>query len=437
MQLTEIFRLVWINITENKWKVMLTSLGIIVGAATIVLVIAIGRGGQMDVEDQFKNLNAGAIDITYQQSGGGMSGGGLGGGMMMPMAGGGGGAPTGSRGGAMAGGMPGGFGMNTENITLTQDDVDDILLFVPDVSQATITATAEKGVTGGDLEEEANYTIAGVKPEYLEMSNLSLAIGDFITEEDDTNCEKVAVIGYSLAEEIFGSVMEAYDSVIYIDGRSYVINGVLQQMGNMSAGINPDDAIFIPYDTAIKYVMGRDVSPQITVIAEDVSEVPQVMENIQTVLGETYKNATFTLTDAGSKMEAATQSADTLSMLLFSVASIVFIVGGIGIMNVLFVSVQERTTEIGILKALGSSRRDILLEFLIEANMISTIGGILGVIASAALLPVVEYFGMRVEPSFTGGVMALLFAIFTGTVFGFYPAYKAASLIPIEALNHE
>lgn len=434
--LSEIFRLVWVNITENKFKVMLTSLGIIVGAATIVLVIAIGRGGQMDVEDQFKDLNAGAIDITYKSS----TGGGSTGMMMMPMGGapgGGGGGNRGGGGGFPGGGMPGGFGMNTENITLSEEDVEDLLLFVPDVSAATITATTKKDVSGGDLEEDTQYTIAGVKPEYLEMSNLSLAIGDFITEEEDEACEKVAIIGYDLAEEIFGSVMEAYDSVIYIDGRSYVINGVLQQMGNMSAGISPDQAIFIPYDTAIKYVMGRDVSPQITVIAEDVKKVSEVMENIQTVLGESYKNATFTLTDAGSKMEAATQSADTLSMLLISVASIVFLVGGIGIMNVLFVSVQERTTEIGILKALGSSKRDILLEFLIEANMISTFGGILGVLASIALLPAVEYFGMRVEPTLMGGVMALAFAVLTGTIFGFYPAWKASSLIPIEALNHE
>lgn len=433
MRMSEILRLVWLNITENKFKVILTSLGIIVGAATIVLVIAIGRGGQMDVADQFKNLNAAAIDITAKNST--TSTGGGGGGMMggAPPGGGGGGMPSG---GAMGGGMPG-FDMKIESVTLSAEDAEDLALFVPNVSDATISVNTKKAVTGGDLEEETNYTIAGVKYNYADMSNLTLAIGEFITEEEDENSEKSAVIGYSLAEEIFGSAMAAYDSTIYIDGRSYVVNGVLEKMGTVSSGISPDQAIYIPYNTAIKYVMGRDISPTITLIATDVEKVSEVKENAQTVLKESYPNASLTVTDAGSKMDAASQSANTLSALLIAVASIVFIVGGIGIMNVLFVSVKERTKEIGILKALGSSKRDILLEFLLESNCISTFGGVVGVLLSIALLPLVEKLGMRVEPSTAGGVLALVFAIFTGTVFGFYPALKAASLVPIEALSQE
>lgn len=431
MRLGEIFRLVWINILGNKFKMMLTSLGIIVGAATIVMVIAIGRGGQMDVEDQFKNLSAGAIDISYNNSSSGSSGGG-----MMPMMPGG-GARGGARGGGAArGGMMPSFGVN-RNITLSKDDVEELELFVPDITAVSISATAKKGVTGGDLEEETQYTIAGVTESYQEVSNLTMAIGEFITEENDTNQDKVCVLGSSIAEEIFGSAMEAFDSIIYIDGRSYTVYGVLERMGTVSSGISPDEAIFVPYDTAEKYIMGRDISPQITVVAEDVNEVPEVIENIKIVLDQNYTNANFTITDAGSKMEAATSSADTLAMLLVAVASIVFIVGGIGIMNVLFVSVQERTREIGILKALGASKRDILLEFLAEAFLISAFGGVVGIGLSMALMPLMSYTGMRVEPSLTGYVLALLFAVVTGTVFGFYPARKAAALVPIEALNME
>lgn len=431
MRLGGIFRLVWINILGNKFKMMLTSLGIIVGAATIVMVIAIGRGGQMDVEDQFKNLSAGAIDISYNNSSSGSSGGG-----MMPMMPGG-GARGGARGGGAArGGMMPSFGVN-RNITLSKDDVEELELFVPDITAVSISATAKKGVTGGDLEEETQYTIAGVTESYQEVSNLTMAIGEFITEENDTNQDKVCVLGSSIAEEIFGSAMEAFDSIIYIDGRSYTVYGVLERMGTVSSGISPDEAIFVPYDTAEKYIMGRDISPQITVVAEDVNEVPEVIENIKIVLDQNYTNANFTITDAGSKMEAATSSADTLAMLLVAVASIVFIVGGIGIMNVLFVSVQERTREIGILKALGASKRDILLEFLAEAFLISAFGGVVGIGLSMALMPLMSYTGMRVEPSLTGYVLALLFAVVTGTVFGFYPARKAAALVPIEALNME
>ncbi|WP_071429157.1 ABC transporter permease [Angelakisella massiliensis] len=431
MRLGEIFRLVWINILGNKFKMMLTSLGIIVGAATIVMVIAIGRGGQMDVEDQFKNLSAGAIDISYNNSSSGSSGGG-----MMPMMPGGGARGVARGGGAARGGMMPSFGVN-RNITLSKDDVEELELFVPDITAVSISATAKKGVTGGDLEEETQYTIAGVTESYQEVSNLTMAIGEFITEENDTNQDKVCVLGSSIAEEIFGSAMEAFDSIIYIDGRSYTVYGVLERMGTVSSGISPDEAIFVPYDTAEKYIMGRDISPQITVVAEDVNEVPEVIENIKIVLDQNYTNANFTITDAGSKMEAATSSADTLAMLLVAVASIVFIVGGIGIMNVLFVSVQERTREIGILKALGASKRDILLEFLAEAFLISAFGGVVGIGLSMALMPLMSYTGMRVEPSLTGYVLALLFAVVTGTVFGFYPARKAAALVPIEALNME
>ena len=162
------------------------------------------------------------------------------------------------------------------------------------------------------------------------------------------------------------------------------------------------------------------------------------MADINTILTQNYPNVTFTVSDAGGKMEAATESATTLSLLLIAVASIVFIVGGIGIMNVLFVSVKERTKEIGILKALGCSKKDILMEFLFEANFISTFGGIIGAVIGSFLIPTITYVtGMRVEPSTLGDALALIFAVLTGTVFGFYPAYKASSLIPIEALNQE
>lgn len=437
MILREIFNLVWINILENKRKVMLTSLGIIVGAATIVLVIAIGQGSQKDVEDQFKNLSAGAVEISYSSSSG-SSRGGMGTGMMMmarPSGGGNrGGAPSGM-GGFGGGGMP--MQTNIRSVELTEEDLEDILLFVPGLASGTISATGSATIMGGDLEESTTATVAAVKPEFAEVSNLSMAIGDFITDEDDANVSKVAVIGYDLAVEIFGSPMEAFDNVIVIDDRNYTVAGVLQEMGSMASGVNPDSSVFIPYSTGQKYVLGRNVQPTITVVAEDVNDVEEIVSNIGTVLNQSYPGASFTISDAGSKMDAATQSTKTMTLLLVSMASIVFVVGGIGIMNVLFVTVKERTREIGILKALGCSRKDILLEFLAEANMISIFGGVVGVIVSLLLMPVLEHFGIRVESSVLGILLALAFAMITGTVFGFYPARQAASLIPIEALSEE
>ena len=485
------------------------------GAATIVMVIAIGRGGQMDVADQFKNLNAGAIDISYEQSSdssssnskssskSGSSGkssngnsesgnqgqGGFSGGQgMPPIPGGasgdfgnskssggssgnsknsgnsssdksqkgngssnGGGMPQMQGGGEMqGGGMPGGFGgfmlggknsesskINQEKITLSEDDMDDLKTFLPGISDITISYTTKSDVDGGELDDAESYTIAGVKNNYAGMSNLTMAAGSFIESSDETNKEKVCVLGYSVAKDIFGSVKDAYDSTIYIDDRAYVVNGVISEVGTVSSGISPDDSIFIPYSTGVKYIVGTDADPTITVIASDVDKVDTVMENIQSVLAENYPNAEFTITDAGSKMEAASESNNTLTTLLIAMAAIVFIVGGIGIMNVLFVSVKERTKEIGILKAIGCTKKDILIEFLLEACFISILGGILGVLLSFGITPVVEHFDVRVELSVFGAALAVVFAVFTGTVFGFYPALKASKLVPVEALNEE
>lgn len=548
MRISELLRLVWQNITQNKFKTVMTSIGIIVGAATIVMVIAIGKGGQMDVADQFKNLNAGAIDIfcqvETQQGFGGFSGGrgGPDGGGGMPsgsssgksgsssgskgssssgssksgggdFSGGGGMPPTqGSTGGNADGGSSSGgntgngnadggssggensgngnvnggnsgsqpdadgnSGMGTppqgmeipsqdassgenftppdggmdfpgasmddsadlEQVTLTQKDAEYLLENMNDISDATISYTTRAGVDGGDLEEETVYSIAGVQANYASLSNLTLSVGEFISEEDNGNKEKSCILGAGAAEEIFGSAIDAYGSILYIDQRIYVVDGVLEEMGSVSSGISPDDTIFIPYETGIKYLVGENVSPTLTIIAEDVEQIDTVIAEATEVLAESYPNSEFTFSDAGSKMEAASASNQILTMLLVAMAVIVFVVGGIGIMNVLFVSVKERTNEIGILKAIGCSRKNILSEFLLEASAISFLGGVLGIVTSLLITPIVQQFDVRVELSATAFLAALGFAVITGTIFGFYPAFKASKLVPVEALNAE
>lgn len=548
MRISELLRLVWQNITQNKFKTVMTSIGIIVGAVTIVMVIAIGKGGQMDVADQFKNLNAGAIDISCQvetqqgfggfsggrgdpDGGGGMPSGGSsgksgsssgskgssssgssksgggdfsgGGGMPPTQSSTGGNADGGSSGGGNTGngnadgGSSGGgnsgngnvnggnsgsqpdadgnSGMGTppqgmeipsqdassgenftppdggmdfpgasmddsadlEQVTLTQEDAEYLLENMNDISDATISYTTRAGVDGGDLEEETVYSIAGVQANYASLSNLTLSVGEFISEEDNGNKEKSCILGAGAAEEIFGSAIDAYGSILYIDQRIYVVDGVLEEMGSVSSGISPDDTIFIPYETGIKYLVGENVSPTLTIIAEDVEQIDTVIAEATEVLAESYPNSEFTFSDAGSKMEAASASNQILTMLLVAMAVIVFVVGGIGIMNVLFVSVKERTNEIGILKAIGCSRKNILSEFLLEASAISFLGGVLGIVASLLITPIVQQFDVRVELSATAFLAALGFAVITGTIFGFYPAFKASKLVPVEALNAE
>lgn len=445
MKLSEIFRLVWLNLAQNKFKVFLTSTGIIVGTATIMLVIAIGTGGKLEVAEQFKNLNAGAIDISYEYQGGRSFDGG------MPdmggnMAGRGGGMP------GMGGGMPdmggaapfgGGFDfgnqqMNREKIILSVDDLEELQNHIEGIADATITYTTKQDAEGGSLTDATSYTIAGVKENYAELSNLTMAIGEFLTEDNDTYKERTCVLGYHVAKEMFDSVLDAYDASVYIDNRSYVVNGVLAEVGTVASGISPDEAIFIPYETGVKYITGKEISPTLTVVAEDVDRVEEMISEVQLVLADTYGDQVeFTISDAGSKMEAASSSNETLTLLLMAMAVIVFIVGGIGIMNVLFVSVKERTNEIGILKAIGCAEKDILTEFLLEASCISLVGAFLGVLVSLGITPLIESFSVRVELSLWGAGLSLLFGVLTGSIFGFYPAYKASKLIPIVALNLE
>jgi putative ABC transport system permease protein len=432
MKFSELIRLVWINLMQNKFKVILTSIGIVVGSATIMLVIAIGTGGKMDVADQFANLNAGAIDISYESSESSAD-------SIRSLDGGRPGPPDMSSGFDFPGmtSSDDSDRMNQEDIVLSEEDMDDLMVFVPGIEDATISYSTKADIEGGDLDEAESYTVAGTLYNYADISNLELSIGDYLSKEDGESKLKVCVLGYTTAIEIFGSAYDAYDEIVYIDDRPYVVTGVLEEMGSVSSGISPDSSIFIYYDTGIKYLTGEDVNPTITVVAGDINEVDQVITNVETVLFDSYPNAEFTISDAGSKMEAASASNDTLTMLLISMAIIVFVVGGIGIMNVLFVSVKERTNEIGVLKAMGCARRDILLEFLFEATCMSFVGSIIGVTLSLAITPIIESFNVRVELSIAGALISLAFGVITGTIFGFYPAQKASRLIPVVALNQE
>ena len=453
MRFSEILNLVRINLVQNKFKVLLTSIGIIVGAATIVCVIAIGKGGQADVAEQFRNLNAGALDISYEQSqSSGMpnfSSSGTSGRPDMSSGEKSSRSSKSSSGGDQRPSFSGNMSdmnavsggntdrKNTKKITLSTEDMDNITTSVAGLSEATITYTTKQNIYGGNIEESESYTVAGTLSDYARLSNLSMLFGDYLTDADNENKTKVCVLGYSAAKKIFGSAEDAFDDLIYIDDRPYKVGGVFAEQGTVEAGISADDAIFIPYATGIKYLTGRDISPTITVIAQDVDNIGTIAENVKKVLAESYPDAEFTISDAGSKMEAANKSNKTLTLMLIAMASIVFIIGGIGIMNVLFVSVKERTQEIGILKAIGGSRKDILLEFMMEACCISLIGGIVGVGLSFAVSPLITRFSVRMEMSVAGALLAMGFSLVTGTVFGFYPAWKASRLVPVEALASE
>lgn len=399
MRFSETLRIVFINIIQNKFKVLLTSLGIIVGAVTIVLVIAIGQGGEDEVMAQFSGLSAETIYVNpdYSKSS---------------------------------------FNTSESIPKLTVDIMNQIMDESTTLSAIDIRGNAYKESVINGIKEQV--AIAGVTEEYSKVSNLDVAYGENISDIDVEDYTNSAVIGDGLAKKYFMKPEDAIGSAIKINNRTYIIKGVLERRGDGMQGLSPDETIFIPFTTASQYIFDNNTMPQIVALASKLSFVKRAMAEIKDTINYVLEDGSvYKLEDTGSRIEAATKSAKTMKLLLMSVATIVFIVGGIGIMNVLFVSVKERTKEIGILKALGSSKKDIMLQFLLESVIISVFGGLVGIVLSKYIMPLIKYTNIPIAPSLNGEIMALLFAVVTGTIFGLYPAYKAAQLKPIESLSYE
>ena len=393
MRISEILRSVIANILSNKFRVFLTTLGIIVGTATIVLVISIGVGGQQSVEEQFSRLNADIITVMA------------------------------------------GRGTTTR---LSDEDLE----YIEDKS--TLLKNSEIFLQGNIVAssgyEEFSGGALGVNEGFLELNSFTLESGYFIEEEDVNRKQKVIVLGSEVALTLFEDTSSAIGQDLTINGRRYEIVGVLEQNGKMVGFSSADEAIFFPFTTYESYISGKSTKPSLMLQANSVDETKILVEDITKILDMKYMSTggnPFMIRDAGSALTAAEDSAKMMTVLLTSVAVIVLIVGGIGIMNVLFVSVKERTKEIGILKALGAKRKVILLIFLFESIAISIIGAVVGIGLSFIMIPLMKYFEIPAIPSIGAYLYAIAFAMFTGTFFGYYPALSASKLKPIDALRYE
>jgi len=283
------------------------------------------------------------------------------------------------------------------------------------------------------------------------MNSYKLENGTYLTDSQGKKREKVALIGYQAAIKFFGEdLSDVIGKRIKLNGRQFEVKGIIKRVGDSTEGSTGggdmgrmmggsiDDSFFIPYELGIKYIAGNRSRSSYSVQAKDINSVQLAMTEIKDFLKKTLGDSeAYSLMDAGSRLSSAQGTAKTMSTLLTSVATIVLIVGGIGIMNVLLVSVKERTREIGILKSIGAKRSDILLEFLFESIFISITGGLVGSLLSYAVMPFLKYVNLTVIPSVYGVGLGIGFSVITGTFFGFYPASKASKLKPIEALNYE
>lgn len=398
MLFSEMIRLVFQNIIQNKSKVILTSLGIIAGAATIVAVIAIGRGGEADIKAQFSGLSAETMYVKPDNK----------------------------------------FGQNIMDgkfEKLTVENMDFIMNESTTLSGIYLRGNAYKETIINGKKE--SLSIMGVTEEYSKVSNLKLKDGNNIDRIDIDDENEVVVIGYGIASKYFMSVSDAIGQSIKVENKSYKIIGVLERSADGLQGLSPDDTIFMPYTTAKTNVFEDATIPEIVALASEIDLIKKAMAEIMDSLDYLLEDNVYKVEDTGSRIEAASKSANTMNILLISVATIVFVVGGIGIMNVLSLSVKERTKEIGILKALGCTENNIMILFLLEAIIISGFGGVVGILLSNLFIPFVKSLQVPVLPSIEGQIIGFTFAIITGTIFGFYPAYKASQLKPVDALSYE
>jgi putative ABC transport system permease protein len=394
---------------RNKLRSVLTMLGIIIGVAAVVTMVSIGRGADAAVQQQIKALGNDLL-------------------MIVP------GATT-------ASGVRGGWGTVS---TLTTADGAAIGRECPAVAEVAWAKRALVQVVYGN----ANWSTSGqgVTPSYHLVRDWPLSSGRFFTEREQAGAAAVAVLGQTIVDNLFAGGEDPIGAVIRVKNVPFEVIGVLERKGQTTWGQDQDDVLMMPFSTAERRTLGTQILGTVDMIyvqAVAGDEVATAEQQINELLRERHRiqpgeDADFTVRNLNEVAEASKMASQVMANLLLSVASISLLVGGIGIMNIMLVSVTERTREIGIRMAVGARTRHILVQFLVEAVVVSTIGGMIGVLAGLAGTHLVARFAMW--PTLVSGpaiAVAFSFSAFVGIVFGFYPAKRAAGLDPIAALRSE
>ncbi len=394
----EIIRMSFESLLANKTRSFLSMLGIIIGVSTVIAVFAIGQGAQQAVDEQFQGLSANSI-------------------LVMQMRG------------------------KTESSNLKTTDSEIIIENCSHISEAT--AVIQESMAVSFESEEGSFSISGIESNYFKMSSIEIDKGVLISAEDIAGSEKVAVLGSGVVEELFENTDEIIGKNIKINGKTIEIIGTVKETGRSMGKSSLDDTIFLPNTMAEKSILGSKAFIMIFTIVDDVENIEIASEEIVSVLRNEHnlkdsQADDFRIMDAGAMVGAAQDSAELMTFLLTSVAAIVLLVSGIGIMNVMFVTVAERTKEIGIAKAIGGKQGDILGQFLLESVMLSMVGGLLGIGLGLLIVPIFSRFEiMAVAFSWTGPIIGFGFSVLVGVFFGFYPALKASRLDPVDALRSE
>jgi len=392
----------------NKMRSALTMLGIIIGVSAVIAMIAVGSGAKARIAEQIASMGSNMLIVLSGSS--------------------------------TSGGLR--FGSGTVP-TLTVDDAKAILTEIPSVRYVAPNLSGVAQVVFGN--QNWSTIVNGTTPEVLEIREWPLAEGRSFTQQDVDGATKVCLLGKTVVDNLFGGI-DPIGQIVRIKKVPFTVVGVLASKGQSTWGQDQDDTIFVPLTTAQKKLFGMQFPGMVRIIAVQARE-PEAMKDVENQINDLLRQRhriqpnqdnDFSVRNLAEIMATAEQSASVMSLLLGAIASISLIVGGIGIMNIMLVSVTERTREIGIRIAVGAKGRDILLQFLIESLVLSLIGGTVGIgIGIVGTLVLSKFTQWPTLFSVEAILLAFLFSGSVGVFFGFYPARKASMLNPIEALRYE